>query len=217
MKRESVARANLRLRRELGRLHGMLDEQHAKPHDTGLAPSCARGCNACCRQIVVAEYAEAEYIVARNPEAIRRALPKLREHAAILRAAPSELADSDHGAREYWRLNLPCALLDERGECSVYADRPIACRTWFVADDPARCASEEPQSVRVLDYGTRHAGPDALLRLVAGARRPIPGGGLPVMWGALPQLLMHVIDGRGPADDGDGVRDRGRIDLKPSA
>lgn len=186
--RAARKRANDRLRLEIQRLHKRVDDHHAKGHDLGPV-TCTKGCSACCRQIVLAEISEAEYILARNPDAVRRAMPKLLEHAQLAARIPHSI-DTEEGtaaaADDYWQLDLPCAFLED-GLCSVYEDRPIPCRTHFMLSDPALCGAPARTGVVIADFGTRETAPEHLFAVVARAKHGH------VLVGTLPQLMVEAI------------------------
>jgi Fe-S-cluster containining protein len=78
---------------------------------------CRRGCCDCCHHrftIGRDEWRQVRGAVGRLPKDARR---------AVLRAARAYLA-SPAPARP------PCPLLDERGACRIYADRPLVCRAF---------------------------------------------------------------------------------------
>ncbi|MDB5292085.1 MAG: hypothetical protein JWL69_3326 [Phycisphaerales bacterium] len=124
----------------------------------GFKISCKAGCGACCRQLVPISPIEARELVKvieRMPEPrrteVRRRFSAVRQ--ALQQAGLLErLADPRHAregralSEEYWRLRLPCPFL-ENESCSIYPDRPIACREYLVASPAGHCA--EPTSVNV--------------------------------------------------------------------
>lgn len=82
--------------------------------------ACKKGCSSCCHMNVSVTKSEADRI-ART----------LGTSAAILDTAPH------HDPGEF--AGVPCPFLDEQGACSVYADRPLACRkhsSFFVDENP---------------------------------------------------------------------------------
>ncbi len=183
--KSALKRANQRLNQEILRLHKRVDAHHAKGHDLGRV-SCTRGCSACCKQIVVAELSEAEYILERNPAAVTRAAAKLLEQARIAAQLPGDL-DGEEGtaaaADAYWQLDMPCAFLED-GLCSIYEDRPIPCRTHFVLSDPALCGMPERTAVVIADFGSRETVPEYLFGVVAKARSgEVVVGPLPMRMG----------------------------------
>jgi Fe-S-cluster containining protein len=127
--------------------------------------SCAKGCAACCRQIVPISAPEAF----RLADAII-ALPEPRRDAVLARfdAAESELLargmlarldaliESDGGegqslgalAADYFALQMACPILEEGGECGVRGDRPLSCRDYNVSSPAAWCASPGLYTIR---------------------------------------------------------------------
>jgi Fe-S-cluster containining protein len=126
--------------------------------------SCRAGCGACCRQPVPIARTEAfalrevvehmpeprrSEIRARFAEAKRRLVEaglyaKLRD---LSWAAPD---DVEPLALTYLQLGIPCPFLEtdgkpptrpEDGGCSIYEDRPIACREYLVTSPAERCAA----------------------------------------------------------------------------
>ena len=181
-KKPSLARANAQLRVAIRQLHETIDAHQASDHDFGRI-SCRKGCTGCCRQLVLAELSEAEYILARNPEVVERVLPKLVEHAQFAAQLPDTLAseEAEHAATEaYWQRNLPCAFLED-GLCSVYEDRPLPCRTHFVLSDPALCATDEISPTVIADFGTRTQAPQRLMQLVSKAKGQLAAAALPIL------------------------------------
>jgi Fe-S-cluster containining protein len=47
---------------------------------------------------------------------------------------------------EYFRQGIPCPFL-EREACSIYADRPVACREYLVTSPAEHCAAPSPETV----------------------------------------------------------------------
>ena len=123
----------------------------------GRTISCAKGCGACCRQIVPISEMEARRIarlVEELPEPrrteVRARFERARERlqdAGLL----SKLRNPD-GFEEgefspfglaYFHLGIPCPFLEEES-CSIYADRPISCREYLVTSPAANCADPKP-------------------------------------------------------------------------
>jgi Fe-S-cluster containining protein len=176
------ARARVHLQQYLGELIARVDAAHAKVDASAEAArhhvQCTEGCThamtGCCSLLVIVELAEAEYIVSRNRDAVARALPVLLEQHIRL---TSELGDIDvadmfadkarereAGAR-YHAMRMPCAFLDSERRCTIYRDRPLACRTHFVVSAPELCSIEgEAPDHAILDKGTRTSAQEALIR-----------------------------------------------------
>lgn len=103
--------------------------------EVGGAIGCHEGCTACCDYAVSALDSEADRIAARVQlmPAPERARIIARVQEAIDRGLP-QLLDSERLA-----VRFPCPLL-VKGRCSVYEERPIACRAWF-GFSSERCSS----------------------------------------------------------------------------
>jgi hypothetical protein len=82
--------------------------------------ACKAGCSHCCHGFVAAMTPEVIYLSGRFDPA---RLPATR---AAVAATNAQTRDKSHAERE--KMAVPCALL-ENGLCSVYADRPLTCRT----------------------------------------------------------------------------------------
>jgi Fe-S-cluster containining protein len=190
--------------RYYGELVAQVDAAHeradALPDAKSLAVRCSAGCahaeTGCCSVIVLIERTEAEYIVARNRAACVRAFPKLVEYSARLERASEHDVRAmfeDRGAEKraasaYHQMRMPCAFLDDARRCTIYRDRPLACRTHFVLSDPALCSSEVPDDERhvTLDKGTRMAAQAHLCSEVSRVRGAL-------RFGTLPQVVLDVL------------------------
>jgi Fe-S-cluster containining protein len=197
-------RQRVHLQQYLGDLIAQVDAAHVKadqlPEAAQYHVQCTTGCAhaeaGCCSLIVLTETTEAEYIVARNRAAVVRAYPKLVEH---VRRIESELgyevlemfADREverRAAAAYHAMRMPCAFLDDARRCTIYRDRPLACRTHFVLSDPALCSSEadEEPDHTTLDKGTRVSSQAHLCHEVARVRGVLG-------MGTLPQSVLSVL------------------------
>ncbi|HWE97846.1 MAG TPA: YkgJ family cysteine cluster protein [Tepidisphaeraceae bacterium] len=127
----------------------------------GFKVSCKAGCGACCRQLVPISPIEARELVKvidRMPEPrrteVRRRFSAVR-HALQEAGLLERLTDPRHAregsalSEEYWRLRLPCPFL-ENESCSIYPDRPIACREYLVVSPAAHCAEPTSENVRAI-------------------------------------------------------------------
>jgi Fe-S-cluster containining protein len=136
--------------------------------EQGLAVSCHKGCDACCRQMVPIAPAEAYALAALLDElpphesarlqrrfhetidALDRSglLPRLRDRHAL---SPAQLQQLD---REYFLAGIPCPFLLDHA-CSIHSARPLACREFLVSSDPAHCAAPAAENVRQLPLGAK--------------------------------------------------------------
>lgn len=187
----------------------------ASAAERGERVSCAKGCGACCRQMVPISVPEAHHLAAvvagmpgEQAERVRGrfavALERL-ERAGLLTAlrgraglTEAELAGLDVA---YFRLGMACPFLEEE-TCSVHAVRPLACREFLVTSPAAHCANPVAGAVAQLPLGAKvsHAlacadgeGAYAWLPLVlalevgAGEER-VMGSGVEVLSGVLGRM-----------------------------
>lgn len=93
---------------------------------------CARGCAHCCHLQVLATPSEVAWILAEYT------LTTAQSELIVANAkAASGLSPGD-----YRRRRIRCAFLDEQEACSIYAARPLKCRT-HTSSSVAACASSD--------------------------------------------------------------------------
>ncbi len=113
--------------------------------ENGRTLSCQKGCAACCHIMTLATIADALVIALplfRKPD-WRSLLPALRLSAQEMSAPITE--------GTYARKHLPCVFL-KGNECSVYEDRPSACRFYLVFSPVEKCDAElEGKNIISLD------------------------------------------------------------------
>lgn len=125
--------------------------------------SCTKGCGACCLQLVpisAVEAREVGKVVERMPEP-RRSEVKQRFAEASKRLDEAgllpRLRDPDTFEQrqmqsldlEYFALRIPCPFLEDES-CSIYEDRPIACREYLVVSAAEHCSEPTPVNVRAI-------------------------------------------------------------------
>ena len=131
----------------------------------GHSVSCRQGCAACCRQLVPVSALEARELMKRleqMPEPLRsRVKARFADARRRLEAEAPQLTSrllypNDYPgeppapiAHAYFRLGIACPFLEDEG-CSVYNDRPVACRQHVVTSPPEHCA-ELSERVRPVD------------------------------------------------------------------
>ncbi len=110
------------------RAHRELDAEGARAlaRDPAGAPECAAGCSHCCHVHVDASRGEllaiaAELTAKRSAEEVASLVQRLAHRVLLV----SPMSDE-----ERWRARIPCALLGDRGMCTVYDVRPLRCRTF---------------------------------------------------------------------------------------
>jgi Fe-S-cluster containining protein len=128
--------------------------------EEGRKISCRAGCGACCGQLVPIGEAEARGVrdlVESLPEP-QRSRVKARFAQALLRLDAAGLltplrarADWDDARRReiglaYFRQGVACPFLEDES-CSIYPERPIACREYLVTSPPEHCADPKVDQV----------------------------------------------------------------------
>jgi len=123
--------------------------------------SCKKGCAACCRYLVHVSESEAYYLhelVERLPEPRRsqvrerfaEARRRLQQAGFLetLQQFPMWTGPEIHQrGQAYHALQIPCPFLEDES-CSIYADRPIACREYLVTSPPEYCATADRTAIR---------------------------------------------------------------------
>lgn len=98
---------------------------------------CKKGCTHCCHMNVLCTDEEADLIY---NAALKKGL------TIDVERLKGQVGVSDE---EYWALPIEksrCALLQPDGTCGVYDERPLSCRNYMVASDPAICADHTPST-----------------------------------------------------------------------
>lgn len=127
----------------------------------GLSISCRKGCGACCRQLVPISELEAESIrrlVAELPEPRRstviehfeRGVGQLAEANMIDTLRAPERVDAERAESvglDYFRQAIPCPFLEDES-CSIYPDRPLACREYLVTTPASNCTNPTSENVQ---------------------------------------------------------------------
>jgi Fe-S-cluster containining protein len=156
-----------------------------RAEEEGGTLSCKAGCGACCRQLVPISRSEAhrlrEYVHALPEPRRSEVLGRFAEARRQLQAAdvldklerpqgfdPEELRPL---GLDYFRAGVPCPFLDEES-CSIYAERPIACREYLVTSPAEECARPTPETIRCIPLAAQVSG--ALRKLDGG--RALPAG-----------------------------------------
>jgi Fe-S-cluster containining protein len=129
--------------------------------DAGDTVSCRAGCGACCRQLVPITPPEAHQIAAvieAMPEARREVVERRFAEARAKLSAASLLdtllrpEDAAEGSLrrlglDYFELEIACPFLEDES-CSIYEERPIACREYLVTSPAEACARPSAETVR---------------------------------------------------------------------
>ncbi len=140
----------------------------------GRTISCKPGCAACCRHLVLVSDIEARVLadlVANMPEP-RRSILRARFAATQQRMAETGLAEPADNAADvpvaqlhklayhYFKEWIDCPFLEDE-QCSIYADRPLACRKVLVTSPAEFCV--DPGDDRVIPLRVAPVGTAVLL------------------------------------------------------
>lgn len=143
---------------------------------SGDSVTCKPGCTACCHQAVPVSEAEAYYfadLVNAMPEP-RRAEIRDRFAANLEYFRSSGWFDQLRSGKgrtwegaeqlvlDYFREQLPCPFL-ENSMCSIYENRPIACREYLAVSDPKNCSSPTAEGVKLVQLPIK---PSAILKKI---------------------------------------------------
>jgi Fe-S-cluster containining protein len=125
--------------------------------EQGDSVSCVKGCSHCCHYLVGVTAAEAFCLyreILEMPDAQQVAIISESINAAQAIAAKGlpdmKAAESDDGLRSelsrwYGELDISCPAL--RGDvCSMYQQRPLACRQCLATSQPDRCKADSAQA-----------------------------------------------------------------------
>ncbi|MET0516130.1 MAG: YkgJ family cysteine cluster protein [Nitrospiraceae bacterium] len=185
----------------------MQELEQGRAVDQGQVISCQKGCAACCRMLVPLSAPEAfafKQFYDRLPAERQRMLrsriesSQARLHEAGLLAPLNDVAESDSPLtddtleplnRAYYALRIPCPFLEDE-QCTIYEERPAACRELLVTSPPELCRDLTNPAIQALPVSVRVTTTFGLLwaELTGTAERLIP---LPV---ALDWALRHQED-----------------------
>jgi len=125
--------------------------------------TCTKGCASCCYHPVTISIFEGVLLY--------RWLVDRHLWTTKLREKLKDTADRQYGTSyEVWLMALiPCPLLTDQKECSVYEARPFSCRTYYSAGDPHYCHPHRLGPLtrivdRTLVANTFHAEQEKILR-----------------------------------------------------
>lgn len=130
-------------------------EAHRTVSDMGRPVTCGRGCDACCRHLVMLGEAEAlsllhtlgtlsedrQELVRQRFKAGLAALEAAGLMPALYAAFTRQASDRSALAEmqtAYWELGIPCPFLEDSA-CGIYAGRPLVCRQYAMTSPPPNC------------------------------------------------------------------------------
>ena len=177
----------------------------ARVEKEGRQVSCAKGCGACCRQMVPVTPTEARHLAALIGKMPAKRAATLRARFAHARSTmdaadlpPRGHPDSDKAAYHafglaWFRQGVPCPFLEDES-CSIHPERPLVCREYLVTSPAAHCATLGSGQVRVVPIP---------LRVWSSFGRSVePDGHL--VWMPLCESLDFVENQSAPDDDRTG-------------
>lgn len=128
--------------------------------------ACKKGCHFCCRQLIPIAPMEAKRLAEvvhampkKQADALRRKFADAKARlvsagllparaakgqAALVSAEKDPKAAWEDVSHRYFALRLDCPFLED-GACSIYEERPLACREYNVVTDPAYCDALDPR------------------------------------------------------------------------
>jgi Fe-S-cluster containining protein len=123
--------------------------------------SCHKGCCACCSYLVALSFPEIfrlqeelTIMAARDGisflQSCLDSAKKILDMYSNEKHKLNECAEIDQISRWYSELHLPCPFLSN-GLCSIYEQRPLACREHMVTSPPALCKSSTTNFPKVVD------------------------------------------------------------------
>jgi len=153
----------------------------ARAQRNGQDISCAKGCGACCRQLVPISPAEARHLAhvvsTLPPQQAAEVRKRFAEALSKMEGAglpPRPALTADKAAfREYglayFRQGVACPFLREES-CSIHTRRPLVCREYQVTSPPAACAKlgngqvrQVPVPAHIWTVFSRSVSPDGTL------------------------------------------------------
>jgi Fe-S-cluster containining protein len=129
--------------------------------------SCAKGCGACCRQMVPVSPVEARELARlvaamppRRAAAVRQRFADAHQRMDAAGLGPARgHPDDDKAAYRayslaYFSQGVPCPFLEDES-CSIHPQRPLVCREYLVTSPPEVCAALGDQPVRMVPVSLR--------------------------------------------------------------
>lgn len=117
--------------------------------------TCAKGCAACCRPLVLISAIEAVYIwkrlkATKSAEELERLKAEIQKRDQVQKDLQAKGLTPEQLAEQYRRLEIPCQFLSPDQSCGVHEFRPYICRNLNVASDPRLCFDvDRPQAVQI--------------------------------------------------------------------
>lgn len=168
----SVPQKTVPLKRLLPILQGLTDKimevAVSDVRETGAEISCTKGCGACCRQLVPVSRTEAIYLrelidgmseerrseIRRQFENAIERLEKSGLLARLISRGSSSGKDRTNLGLDYFYQSIACPFLENEA-CSIYEDRPLACREYLVSSPPENCQAPKKENISCIPIPAR--------------------------------------------------------------
>lgn len=143
--------------------------------------TCRRGCTHCCNLQIYISFPDAVAIAENVMQSPKRS-------AEVMKRCYEQIDHLEVDAAVYFHKNIPCALLDEKKDCTVYDARPMPCRHYYVNSDPANCSSDG--GVKPVAFlNTQHLD----LKVMMESLRVLKQRGLPALIAPIPVAVMWAM------------------------
>lgn len=140
--------------------------------------TCRRGCTHCCNLEIFITFPDAVAMA----ETIMESPKRLAE---VTKRCYDQLPHLTEDTAAYFHKNIPCVLLDEKRDCTVYDARPMPCRHYYVTTPPENCSSEGGmKTVGVLNTQQQD------VHVMLEALRTLKQRGLPALIAPIPVALL---------------------------
>ncbi len=145
-RRQALGDRALRARSAAAKVQWLREEADLVGRAVAPVSPCRAGCSYCCHQGVSITRSEAEIIAKETGHRLAEPAPERMLAGNMVTMAgedPDELRERVQHLRE-WMVDayngVACTFLDGAGRCSIYAQRPVACRLHISVDhDALRC------------------------------------------------------------------------------
>lgn len=139
-----------------------------KVNREGKEVSCTKGCAACCHRLVPVTESEAYLLmelIGAMPKKKRNAvwqrfddaidMLEEFEYVELLEEMNDMSSEQFRDLEEkYFQLGIPCPFL-EKESCSIYHNRPLACREHLVTSPAANCSNSHSEPIEILPIAVK--------------------------------------------------------------
>lgn len=170
-----VEKARVELKAAYAKLDGIVERELAAGN---IAVTCKRGCYSCCRIIAAISLVEGLLLADKVLH-----MPK-RQRLELIRRLKDSCADADTSINDYANMGHHCGFLDmATKDCTIYEDRPAACRYHYVGSPPELCRPGKVKKIAQLDLLDMENAVQALSAKLTGHIIAAP----------LPNIVLHCM------------------------